>query len=74
MKINVFLCLASFLLSLVVLDAPRLYSAQVPVLDKGAKQRPNRVGTTARSDGPQAAGAKKSVSAGRASVMSRLKC
>ncbi|MDD3619956.1 MAG: D-alanyl-D-alanine carboxypeptidase family protein [Desulfobulbaceae bacterium] len=65
MKKSVFLCLVSFLLSLAVLDAPRLYSGQVPVLDKGAKQR---IGATAGSGGLQTARAEKSASQGRAAA------
>jgi serine-type D-Ala-D-Ala carboxypeptidase (penicillin-binding protein 5/6) len=68
MKIRIFFCLVSFFLSVAVLDVPRVLSAQVPVLDKAAKQKPHRThSTVAKSSGndQKAAVVSKSVSSGR---------
>jgi serine-type D-Ala-D-Ala carboxypeptidase (penicillin-binding protein 5/6) len=64
-KIKIFFCLASFILSIVAPDISPVFSAQVPVLDKAAKQRAHRnLSTVAKVSGTdqKTAGVKKSVS------------
>lgn len=68
MKKGIFFCLVSILFSLSVLDAPWIFAAQVPVLDKPGKQRPQRtVAGSAKAGGEVQviAGSKKNVSGDR---------
>lgn len=68
MKKGIFFCLVSILFSVSFLDASRIFSAQVPVLDDPGKQRPQRAAVSSAGGGGEVQvfnGSKKHVSGDR---------